>query len=612
MSNVLRNRYQADLREIEFQLFEQAKLEEIFGGDGPFSAWDKESVQMVLQQAKQFAYDVTGPLNAFGDQQGCRVEDGRVKTPAGFQDAWNKMYELGLKSLAVPESLGGQSGPHALQVAVEEMLSGSNTAFNMYPGLAMGASDMLAAFGTPEQKGLYLPKMIAGQWGGTMCLTEAQAGSDVGAATTKALRQPDGRFKIVGTKVFITGGDHDLAENIVHMVLARIEGAPAGTKGLSLFIVPRVRVTKTGSLADFNDVTLGGIEHKLGIKGSATCVLNFGENDDCFGELMGGAENEGIKQMFHLMNTARLAVGVQGLALASSAYLSALSYARERKQGSSIEHFKDPQAPRVTIIHHPDIRRSLLEMKARVEGIRSLIVLIASHADRAAYYQGKDDEKVAYHKGQVELLTPIVKAYASDQAFRVAEIALQVHGGAGYIHDYGVEQDLRDSKIFSIYEGTNHIQAMDLVARKLGQKGGANTQALVGEIQAFCEAHREDPQLGPATALLATATEAVVGCVMRFMGWSAEGKLPLVALFANRFLELMSEAVVGYQLLKGASIAKAELAAGSDEKDFYQGKVHAALWFARNVLPTIPGRAEVAGNEDDSAMTISDESFATA
>jgi alkylation response protein AidB-like acyl-CoA dehydrogenase len=513
--------------------------------------------------------------------------------------------------VAVPEEHGGQGGPHSLQVVIEEMLTGANTSFNMYPGLTFGAAEMLAAFGTEAQQATYLHNMLHGKWSGTMCLTESNAGSDVGAATTRATRTPDGRFKIAGSKIYISGGDNDFVENTVHMVLARIEGAPAGTKGLSLFIVPRVRVNADGSLGQWNDVGVGGIEHKMGIRASATCVLNFGENGDCYGELMGGVENEGIKQMFRMMNTARLAVGIQGLALASNAYLAALNYAKERKQGPSIENFKDPSAPKVAIIQHPDIRRSLLEMKAKVEGIRALIVRIASHHDRARWFKGRDEEQHAYHNGQVELLTPIVKAYGSDQAFRVAEIAVQVHGGAGYIKDYGVEQDLRDSKIFSIYEGTNHIQAMDLVARKLGQRGGMNTQALLGEIQAFCEAHKDDAQLGPAVQALSTSAEALVGCVMRFMGWSGEGKLALVSMFANRFLEMMSEVVVGYLLLQGATIAKAKLAAGSSETDFYTGKLHSAVWFGRNVVATVAARATVMEAEDESAMTIPDAAFAT-
>jgi hypothetical protein len=610
MSNTLRNRYRADLREMQFQLFEQAKLGELLG-KAPFENWGPEEVRMVLEQARQFAYDVAGPLNSRGDAQGCQVVDGRVKTPEGFKDAWAKLWEVGLKTVAVPEALGGQSGPHTLQTMIEEILSGANTAFNMYPGLAFGAAELLAHFGTKAQQDLYLGRMFSGVWGGTMCLTEPHAGSDVGAATTRATRLPDGRFKISGTKIYISGGDQDLTENIVHLVLARIAGAPAGTKGLSLFIVPRVRVSADGALEKWNDVTLGGIEHKMGINGSSTCVLNFGENDDCIGELVGGAENEGIKQMFLMMNTARLAVGIQGLAVASSAYLSALSYAKDRKQGPSIENFKDASAPKVAIIKHPDIRRSLLEMKARVEGIRALVVRIAIHADRATALAGQDDEKVAYHKGQVELLTPIVKAYASDQAFRIAEIAVQVHGGAGYIKDYGVEQDLRDSKIFSIYEGTNHIQAMDLVARKLGQRGGANLAAFVGDVQSFCETHREHPVFAKEVGFLAAAVETLMGCAMRFLGWGQSGQLQHVALQSNRFLEIMSEVVVGHLLLEGGTIAHAALEAGSHEKAFYEGKRSAAQWYARNLLATVPARAELLGAEDDSPMQISDESFAT-
>lgn len=610
MSTAPRNRYRADLREMEFQFFEQAKLGELLN-KAPFENWGPDEVRMVLDGVRQFAYDVTGPLNGVGDA-GCQVVDGRVITPEGFKDAWKSMWELGFKNIAVPEELGGQGGPSSLQVLVEEILSGSNTAFNMYPGLAFGAAEVIAHVGTPQQKELYLPRMLDGTWGGTMCLTEPQAGSDVGAATSKAVRQPDGRFKITGTKIFISGGDHDLAENIVHLVLARIEGAPAGTKGLSLFIVPRVRVDDSGKLLEWNDVTLGGIEHKMGINGSSTCVLNFGENDDCYGTLVGGAENEGIKQMFIMMNTARLAVGIQSLGIASSAYLSALSYAKERKQGPSIENFKDPSAPKVAIINHPDIRRSLLEMKARVEGIRALVVKLAAHSDHVTVLEGKDDEAVAYHKGQIELLTPIVKAYGSDQAFRVCEIAVQVHGGAGYIRDYGVEQDLRDSKIFSIYEGTNHIQAMDLVGRKLGQRGGANMQAFVQDVQTFVDEHREHPVLGGDAQKLGDALEALVGGAMRFMGWAGEGQLSQVSLNANRYLEMFSEVVIGWQLLRGASIAHAALEGGSTEKAFYDGKIKAAHWFARNVLPTVAAKGELMGHEDESAMEISDESFATA
>jgi alkylation response protein AidB-like acyl-CoA dehydrogenase len=610
MSNTLRNRYRADLREMQFQFFEQAKMGELLGSE-TYPNWDAETVKMVLETTRQFAYEVSGPLNGHGDSTQCKVVDGRVITPEGFKEAFDKVYELGLKTIAVPEEYDGQAGPHTVQVLTEEILSGSNTAFNMYPGLAFGASEILSAFATKKQKELFLHKMLHGKWGGTMCLTEPQAGSDVGAATSKAVKTADGKYKITGTKIFISGGDQDLTENIIHLVLARVEGAPAGTKGLTLFIVPRIRVNEDGSLDKWNDVTLGGIEHKMGINGSATCVLNFGENDECYGEPVGLVEGEGIKQMFVMMNRARLAVGIQGLGVASSAFLAAVNYAKERKQGPSIESFKDPTAPKVTIINHPDIKRSLLEMKARVEGIRALLVRIGSHEDRAHVAQGKDDEAVVYHKGQIELLTPIAKAYSSDQAFKVCEIAVQVHGGAGYIKDYGVEQDLRDAKIFSIYEGTNHIQALDLVARKLGQRGGANLQAFIGEVQEFVEKHRENPTFAGPVAKLGAAVESVMGAAMRFMGWGMENKTAVVALYANNFLEIFSEVVVGYMLLQGAGIAQAALDAGSNEKAFYEGKKAAAFWFANNVLQLTPGKAEVLGNEDRSALDLADESFAT-
>ncbi|RMH36839.1 MAG: acyl-CoA dehydrogenase, partial [Deltaproteobacteria bacterium] len=462
------NQYRADLREIRFRLYEQFHLDELLG-QPPFEEWDVEAVDMIIDEVYQFACDKIGPTNRVGDEVGCRLVDGKVITPPGFKEAWDALYEAGYRNVSAPEEHGGAGAPFSVGIATEEFLAGANVAFAMYPGLTVGAAELIAAFGTPEQVGRYVHNMFSGKWAGTMCLTEPHAGSDVGAATTKAIKQPDGTYKIEGTKIFISAGDHDLTENIIHMVLARTEGAPPGTKGLSLFIVPRDKLTG-GS----NDVTVGGIEHKMGINGSATCVLNFGENGNCVGELVGTEECRGMSQMFRMMNFARIGVGVQGMAVASAAYLAALDYAKERKQGPHVSKWKDPTAPKVPIIQHPDVRRMLIDMKARVEGIRALILKLCAHTDRERLLAGKDDEQAAYHKGQVDLLVPIVKAYSSDQAFRVCETAIQVFGGAGYLRDHPVEQYLRDSKIFSIYEGTNHIQAMDLVGRKLPQRGGAN------------------------------------------------------------------------------------------------------------------------------------------
>jgi alkylation response protein AidB-like acyl-CoA dehydrogenase len=508
----------------------------------------------------------------------------------------------------------GQGAPYSLFVLVEEFLSGSNTAFNMYPGLALGAAEVIEQFGTKRQKELYLPRMFGGKWGGTMCLTEPQAGSDVGSARSSAHKLADGRYAIKGTKIFISGGDQDMTENVVHLVLARVQGAPAGTKGLSLFIVPKFRVSDDGTVGQSNDVSVGNIEHKMGINGSSTCVLNFGDNDACIGELVGTVENVGMSQMFRMMNGARIAVGLQSVSVASSAYLNALEYAKDRRQGSSIHHWKDATAPRVPIIEHPDVRRMLLDMKARVEGIRALIVKLARHMDDVRVYSGHDDQKAQYHQGQVDLLVPLVKAYGSDQAFRVCELAIQTYGGAGYTRDYPVEQYCRDAKIFSIYEGTNHIQSMDLVGRKLGQAGGANMQAFLGDVAKFVAQSSSHPVLGAAVQELGAAQEALAGTTMKMLGWFQGGQIERVPLASTRYLEMMSEVAVAWLLLEGARIgleAQAKLPAGDKDHAFYEGKKHAALYYARNVLPGVRDKADILAKEDRSPMEIPLEAFAT-
>ncbi len=609
------NRYKADLRELQFLLFEQFRLQELLG-KAPFENWGEEEIRSTLSECYRWVREVIGPLNAPADAQGCRIDDGRVKTPTGFQDAWKKLYEAGWKAIAVDPEYGGAGAPHALQVLIEEMISGANTAFAMYPGLAFGAAEVIESFGTPEQKHLYCGRMFGGQWGGTMCLTEPQAGSDVGSAKTTASRNPDGSYVIRGTKLFISGGDHDLAENIIHLVLARVDGAPAGTKGLTLFIVPRIRPSADGSLGEFNDVDVANIEHKMGINGSATCMLNFGDNGACLGWPVGGEAkiNQGMPQMFKLMNSARIAVGVQGLSVASSAFLNALEYSKERKQGSAITHWKDATAPRVPILEHADVRRMLLDMKSRVEGIRALAVKLAHHQDQVRALTGKDEQKAAYHQGQVDLLVPLVKAYGSDQGFRVCETAIQTYGGVGYTKDFPVEQYCRDAKIFSIYEGTNGIQAMDLVGRKLGQAGGANLQAYLADVAQFVQKYSGDATLGGAAKALGLAQEALGGSAMRMLMWFQTGNVGMVPLQGNRFLEMMAETTVGWMLLQGAAIAlekKKSVAAGHPDAAFYDGKVAAALYYARNVLPGVEFKARLMGDEDKSPLDIADASFAT-
>ncbi|HWE25394.1 MAG TPA: acyl-CoA dehydrogenase [Myxococcales bacterium] len=601
------NRYKADLREMFFLLFEQFGLESLLGRP-PFEGWGAEEVRSTISGCYRWTREVIGPLNAVGDRQGCRLENGEVKTPAGFKEAWSSLYEAGWKSIGVTPQFGGAGSPRTVQLMIDELLSGANVAFAMYPLLTHAAGELIEAFGTPEQIALYCEPLFGGTWAGTMCLTEPQAGSDVGMVRTRAERNPDGTYRISGTKIFISGGDHDLTENIVHLVLARVDGAPAGTKGLTLFIVPKLRPG-----GGKNDVSVGAIEHKMGISGSSTCVLNFGENGACIGVPVGGEKklNQGMSQMFRMMNGARIAVGVQGLAVASTAWLNALEYARDRKQGSSIRNWKDASAARVPIIEHADVRRMLIDMKARVEGIRALAVKLAYHQDRANVLADEDETAAAVHAGQVDLLVPLVKSYATDQGFRICETAIQTFGGAGYTRDYPVEQYCRDAKIFSIYEGTNHIQAMDLVGRKLAQGGGANFAAFTGDVARFVAAHRAHPALGADVERLASAAAMLSDFATKLQGWFAD-EMAMVPLMANRFLDAMSEVAVAWLLLEGAVIAHRkleQLPAAHPDATFYAGKVHAASYFARNVLPGVEQKALQMEIADRSALEIPDAGF---
>jgi alkylation response protein AidB-like acyl-CoA dehydrogenase len=603
------NYYKANLRDLSFLLFEQFHMEELLGKE-PFGNWGKDEVIAVLEEAYGWAQKYLGPLNGVGDEHGCKLENGQVKVAPGFKAAWQELFKAGWRTLAVEEKHGGQAGPFTLAMLVEEFMCGSCTSFNMYPALTQGAAEVIVAFGTPEQQAAYVPNMFNGKWAGTMCLTEPQAGSDVGSASTVARRRDDGKYDIQGTKIFISGGDQDMTDNIVHMVLARTPDAPPGTKGLSLFIVPKLKPDGSS-----NDVKVAGIEHKMGIKASSTAQLVFGEDGNCIGELVGTVEQKGMSQMFHLMNYARIGVGLQGLAIASTAYLNALDYAKDRKQGSSIKQWKDATAPRVPIIEHADVKRMLLDMKSRVEGLRALAVKLTMHLDRVSALEksGGDKAQIEYNQGQVDLLVPLLKAYGSDQAFSISATAIQVFGGAGFLKDWPVEQYCRDSKIFSIYEGTNHIQAMDLVGRKLMQRGGANVQAFGADIAKFVAANKEHASLKDSVAVLGQAMEAMTATGGKFMQWFGGGKVEMVPSVANRFLEMMSETTVGWLLLEQAVIADAALAKlAPDHPDhaFYTGKVFGAKYFALNVLPGVAAKAQLIAREDRSAVDMPVEAFA--
>jgi len=619
LSNAAINFYKADLRAIQFTMYEHLKVQQLFDLD-LFSHLSREECDAILAQSLRFATEVTGPLNGNADRVGCVHKDGKVLAPNGFHEAWKKLYELGLPTFAMSQESGGLGGPLSVSVALQELQSGANTSFNMYPELTHGAADVIENFGLPEDKEKFLPPMMDGRFAGTMCLSEPHAGSDVGAATTRAKHLEGNVYKITGTKCWISAGDHDLAQNIIHLVLARIEGAPPGTKGLSLFIVPKYWVNEDGSVGESNDVVTASIEHKLGIRASATAVLNFGENDNCRGILVGGQPHMGMRQMFRMMNGARIAVGIQGLAIASSAYLNALTYARERMQGSSVRHFKDPDAPRVAIIEHSDVRRMLMEMKSKVEGMRTLAIKLALHQDLSVALAATDAGKAAYHQGQVDLLTPILKAYCSDQAFRVAELAIQTYGGAGYVQDNPVEQYCRDAKIFSIYEGTNHIQALDLVARKLNQHNGENFRHYLEEIKTFVNEHSSQPGIGGEVRALGEAAAELERATFAIMDFFMGGKIDQVTLVANSFLEVMAEVTIAFLLLQAALIAEQKRADEEDELedetpredyDFYAGKVMAAKFFVNRILPAVHAKVACISSSDRSALDVPDAGFST-
>lgn len=612
MSEELVNHYKADEREINFLLFEQFQIQELFESE-PYTAFSEEDARLILSEALKFAVNEVGPLNAYFDRTGCTYdpETHEVTVPPLMKDLQKKYQENGWPLLGVAEEFGGQAAPYALTLAVSEFFTGASAAWTMYTGLTNGAAHLISTFGSEKRRQLYCTKMYSGEWMGTMCLTEPGAGSEVGRSSTKAKKNDDGTYSIEGIKCFISSGDHDLTENIIHMVLARIDASSKGTKGLSLFIVPKKRL-ENGALVD-NDVICRGIEHKMGINGSSTATLDFGPNGNCVGYLLGEVENKGMSQMFQMMNGARIGTGMQSLGSASSAYLNALAYARERVQGKKFENIAKGKrgTESVHLIEHEDIRRMLMEMKSKVEGCRALAVKLAQHMDRARI-AGEGTPEAEDHLGYVELLTPIVKAYLSDQGFKVAELAIQTYGGYGYIQDYPVEQYCRDIKIQSLYEGTNFIQSLDLVGRKLNVGGGKLIRQLGGAIASFIEANAEHEVLGSEMKCLGEALELLNETVMTYANHFQSGRVRQLPLTSTRFLELLSEVTIAFLLLEGAVIAHEKMQ-GLDENDrdfnFYAGKIHTARFFVHNILPGVKMKAEIIAHADTSAIDIADNQF---
>jgi len=591
--------YTAALRDINFVLFEQLGVQDM--NHGHLADFDEGMYRMVLDEATKLAEGTIGPLNSKGDRQGCRFDNGSVTTPDGYKAAYDLYAESMWSSTAVPPELGGMGLPMPVAMAILEIFTGACPAFCMYPGLTTAAGNLLAQRGSDWMKSIILPHLVQGDWAGTMCLTEPQAGSAVGDAKTIAQRDGD-TYLLKGSKIFVSGGEQDLTENIIHLMLARTPDAPEGIKGLSLFMVPKFIVNDDGSMGGLNDVKCVGIEHKMGINGSATCTLAVGDGAGARGWIV-GAEGEGIRHMFLMMNEARIGVGVQGYAVASAAYNNALSYARDRVQGTKLVDLSDASAQRVAIIEHADVRRMLLRMRSMVAGMRALGITLGKLAQE--WEEDKESEKGKQTRDILEVLTPICKAWCTDMGFEVTREAIQVYGGYGYIGEYPVEQHMRDAKIFSIYEGTNGIQAMDLLGRKLPRKGGMAFMQVVQWLSDKVAAAQETGAFDAEVALIQKSQERLGACAMHLSQVGMSGDQEGAVSHAVDMLALFGDVVIGALLAEQAAVAHGKLATlaseasvdltdtearsswlqGNDEAKFYAGKADNLRFYAHQHLP---------------------------
>ena len=578
-----------DYKDLEFCMNDWLKIGDL-SQYKKFENFDTDTCNLMLTEAGKFSEEVLFPTRAESDKVGCHIdESGQGRVPEIIKKPYQKAYELGWASLCSDENFGGQGAPNTLGFIIKEGFAGANVGLSMYFGLTEGAARLILSFGTQEQKETFVPNMLAGVHTGTMCLSEPQAGSDVGENATTAEKIEGDAYKIKGTKCWISSGDNDLSENIIHLVLARIKGAPTGTKGLSLFIVPKIRMKEDGTLGESNDVVLAHLEHKMGINCSATAVLNFGENDQCVGYLL-GEEHKGIGYMFQMMNEARLGTASLGVSVASAAYQNALTYAKERKQGPHINELRNPEAPRVAIIHHPDVRLMLANMKARVEASRALLLGTAYYLD--LYEATDEEEEKKKYDDFVQILTPMCKGFATEAGIDVVRDGIQVLGGVGYTTDFPMEQLYRDLRISAIYEGTTGIQALDLVGRKMTMKNGALFINLLGAFGELIEENQENEALASSIQLFSQACETLSNVAMGAQALLKERGMEGPALYATPMLMFTSAVTSAYFLLQQCVVAlqkREELQATGASDDntevvFYQNKLTLTHFFLENVV----------------------------
>ncbi|MCB1468038.1 MAG: acyl-CoA dehydrogenase C-terminal domain-containing protein [Rhizobiaceae bacterium] len=593
--------YRAPVEDTRFILNEVLGFERYANLPG-FSDATGEVLDAILSEGARLSEEVVQPTNRIGDLEGCvRHEDGSVTTPSAFKDAWRQYREGGWLGLAVPAEFGGQGLPYAVHTAVGEFLVSANMAFMMYPGLTQGAIAAILAHGSEDQKSAYVPKMTEGAWTGTMNLTEPHCGTDLGLLRTKAVPAGDGSYRISGQKIFISAGEHDLSDNIIHLVLARIEGAPEGTKGISLFIVPKFLPDASGEPGERNALSCGSIEEKMGIHGNATCVMNY---DEATGWLL-GAENGGLKAMFVMMNEARLGVGMQGLAMGEVAYQNAAAYAKERLQGRSLSGAKEPEKKADPIIVHPDIRRSLMTMKSFNEGGRALLLWTAIQSDLA--HRSSDEKEREVADDLLGLMTPVIKGVLTDKGFDHAVMAQQVFGGHGYIEEHGMSQFVRDARIAMIYEGANGIQALDLVGRKLAQNGGRAVQAFFKEVGEFCETNRADEKMAPYTKHLKKGLNDLQAATM-WLVQNAMAKPDNAGAASTDYMHLFGLVALGYMWARMVKAAQVKLAEGASAA-LYESKIVTGRYFMERVMPETSAHLARISSGADTMMALPAEAF---